>query len=45
MRWLFFIWRTLHYGRLIKSLVSDRGLKKHVYGLEAHLLYKRHRIC
>jgi len=28
----------------MRSLVSDGGLKKHVYGLEGLLLYKRHRI-
>jgi len=28
----------------MRALVSDGELKKHVYGLEDHLLYKRHRI-
>ena len=28
----------------MRALVSDGELKKHVYGLEDHLLYKRYRI-
>jgi len=28
----------------MRALVSDGELKKYVYGLEDHLLYKRHRI-
>ena len=30
--------------KLIRGLVNDGELKKHVYGLEGYLLYKRHRI-
>jgi len=34
--------RSQYYVRLIRDLASDGELKKYVYGLEGHLLYKMH---
>src|SRR5436190_9094137 len=44
MKWPFCAQKSQHYERPMRALVSDGELKKHVCGLEGHLLYKRHRI-